>query len=142
MKKRIPGIFGFGLILLSALGNAGTQPKFSIINTVRPPALIAPGDIVGAQYLVTNNTLITRELTLVPLTGVQQITAGPNACQNPFVLAHGQSCFLNLVFNSNFANGVHNGPEICKTVAGGGNVPSQFLCSQPSRTDLLNITVQ
>lgn len=142
MKKRVGGIFGFGLILLTSLSHAGAQPKFSIVNTVRPPAVILPGDIVVAQYWVTNNTLITRELTMVPLTGVRQVTLGPAACQNPFVLAQGQSCFLNLVFNSNFANGVHNGPEICKTVIGGGNVPSQFLCSQPSQADLLNITVQ
>lgn len=121
---------------------AGSQPKFSIISLLKPPATILVTDTVNAAYQVTNNTLVARNLTMVPVGGVAQNVVLPGACQKPFTLNPGQSCILILTISGNqIGTGIAQGPVICKTSLVDNSTPDPFLCSQPSSQDILRVAV-
>ncbi|ASQ47437.1 Lcl C-terminal domain-containing protein [Legionella clemsonensis] len=132
-------LLGVALLFLAVGGQAGTpQPKFSVEVKVRAPLELINSGIGFAQYSITNNTTITRRLTLVPIPGVQVMSSG---CSSVFTLAPGGSCLLNLrLVGSAMGAGVHGGPIICKT-KGSTNEPDRFLCSQPRSAELLNVTI-
>lgn len=126
-------------VLFWAIGaQAGSQPKFIVEVKVRAPQELINSGIGFAQYRITNNTTITRRLTMVPIPGVQVMSTG---CSSVFTLAPGGSCLLNLrLVGSAMGAGVHGGPVICKT-KGNTNDPDRFLCSQPLPAELLNVTI-
>lgn len=133
-------VFVYATLLNCSLYATPTA-KFSIIALAKAPEQLLGNSIIGAQYSVTNNTKITRTLTLSPIAGVSQNTAGPEACTNPFTLAPGQSCMLNLTLTAaEMGTGIHDGPTICKT-NGNSNTPDPFLCSKPSNEDRLNVSI-
>lgn len=133
----------FGLIFTAAV-QAGAQPKFSIevAEGGRAPAELPLNATATAIYKITNNTRIKRLLTMVPITGISQINTNmEGACNNPFELYPGYSCFLHLRLTSNqLGTGVHSGPVICKT-RGNENSPDPFLCSEAAGSNKLNVTV-
>ena len=121
---------------------AGGQPTFSLEPLTPTTFLITKKDVRIVQYRVTNHTSMTRELTMRPIAGVTQETSGAGYCTNPFTLSPQQSCTLSLVLNgADLPRSIRNMPEICKTNGGGDNTPSSFLCSRPSYSNGLNITV-
>lgn len=138
------GLMLFTSVLLSLAltpTHAGTQPKFEFTPTTPTTVNIPFTDSTTVQYRVTNNTQVTRTLTMLPISGVSQITTNVGDCPNPFVLAHGEHCLLTLnVFGSSAGEPVTGGPKICKTKGAGDNSPDAFLCSQPSRANTLNVT--
>lgn len=142
MKKYILiSLFIFNLFPYPMLNANAANPKFSVVALTKPPQQILANQIVSAQYLVTNNTKITRTFTLVPVTGITQLP-GTNICPIPFTLAQGQSCRLNLQLNAaQLGAGVHTGPIICKTKSPNDHTPDSLLCSNPSNSDSLNVTV-
>ncbi|WP_419420472.1 hypothetical protein ACNVED_04010 [Legionella sp. D16C41] len=141
INKFIIWIIALPLITHSIFLQAAAIPTFSII-PLTPTTTQVPLDFnTDINYKVTNNTKITRTLTMVPIIGVQQnMVAG--SCSNPFILAPGQSCTLALQAKGSDLppSGVHGGPVICKTKGPGNNQPDAFLCSQPSPNSLLHLT--
>ncbi|KTD17672.1 DUF1566 domain-containing protein [Legionella jordanis] len=120
---------------------AGSTPKFSILPINRPPAQLPINAIAIANYVVINNTSITRRLTMEPILGVTAVP-GTGNCSIPFVLTPGASCILSLRLIANqMGAGVHGGPIICKTKSPTDNTPDPFLCSQPEQANELNVTV-
>lgn len=121
---------------------ATTQPKFTLIPTTPTTINVVTNQTATVIYTVTNTTQITRELTIKPLAaGITQTTTGNGVCSNPFTLAHNQSCSLTLQINgSQLPSKVTGGPVVCSTMGYGDNSPDPFLCSQPSQSDILNIT--
>lgn len=119
-------------------------PKFSITPTAGSiTSLLLPSNFTETvRYQVTNNTTITRTLTMVSMTGISQTTGG-GLCANPFTLAPQQSCILSLVINGSQIpqTGLKGGPVICKTMGSGDNSPDPFLCSQPNQADILDISI-
>lgn len=128
------GLSVFPLVSLKA-----AEPKFSITPLTRTTFLVANDETTAIRYRVTNNTDVTRTLTMTPIAGITQATLGANVCPNPFVLTPGQSCILSFsVFGGEIAPFINEGPKICKTLPN-TNTPDPFLCSQPSRLNSLNI---
>lgn len=131
------------LILGTSLSQAAV-PKFSIVPTADSITnLLLPSNFTETvMYQVTNNTKITRTLTMVPIQGVTQTLSG-NVCSNPFTLASGESCLLSLVINGSqvSSSGIMGGPVICKTKGTNDDSPDPFLCSQPKKGDLLAISI-
>ena len=80
---------------------------------------------------------------MVPALSVSQITTGANnVCSNPFTLAQGKSCLLNLQINGSQApEALPCAPVICKTNGTNDNSPDPFLCSKPAAADCLTISV-
>lgn len=125
--------------MLSAL-QAATQPKFSIIPTTRTAMLVPTNFTKTVQYQVTNQTQITRTLTMVPIQGINQITSGTGACGNTFTLASHQSCMLTLEIHGNqIPPNIIGGPKVCKTEGQSNTSPDPFLCSQPNQSNILSI---
>lgn len=133
--------YAFIIFLLSNINvHAHTVPKFSIVAQTSVPKILMANRILSTQYLVTNNTKITRTLMLSPIKGVIQNSSGPNACPNPFILAPGKSCFLNItLIASQMGAGVATGPVICQ--ANANKAPDPFLCSRPAEKDDLNVKI-
>lgn len=133
------------LILFAILGfavQAGTQPKFSIIQILAPAATINVGGQTNAGYLVTNNTKTTRQLIMVGIPGIVQIVGVANACPLQFTLHPGQSCVLALtIFGNQKGANYGSGPVICKTLFSDNTQPDPFLCSQPSLQDIISVRV-
>ena len=122
-----------------------TQPKFGVVPAVNNGNNIQMSEVSNttAVYNITNNTAVTRTLTMSPIIGISQNTQSVGACANPFTLpAKGGSCLLSLVINgSQLQSNVFEGPVICKTQGNNNNTPSPFLCSEPSQANTLNIHV-
>lgn len=135
-----------GIVSLAAVNlSCAARPKFTITPSI-PGSNVIQLQINGTaiiQYLVTNQTRITRTLTSVPSQGISQISLGNTGeCSSPFTLQRGASCTLNLrIEGSQIPAQVTGGPIVCKTKGGGNNSPDPFRCSQPSRKDQLNISV-
>ena len=109
-----------------------TQPKFTIIPTIPVRNILTS----VAQYRVTNQTKITRSLTIVPIQGVSQIIGGINSCGTVFTLAQGESCLLTLTSSTTISD---TPVQVCKTNYNDNN-PDPFLCSQTSPEDNLNLS--
>ncbi len=133
---------GAVFIFLSASTDAAIQPRFLIIPTTSTNVSISSTNTATVQYRVTNQTAITRQLTIVSVSGITQILGGDGYCSNPFTLAHGQSCLLTLQINgSQFSLGTTTkAVEVCKTNPDHYS-PNPFLCSKTNPANHLNITV-
>lgn len=125
---------------------AETQPKFDIIPTTSTTWFLPSNGFATVGYCVTNRTDITRTLTVGPVSGIVQqlgvsgVAPCATPCDNPFTLAHNQSCFLTLQLDGSQLQGeVVGGPVICKTNGPSDNTPDPFLCSQPSAFNSLHI---
>jgi len=93
------------------------------------------------QYTVTNNSIVPRTLTMVPIVGITQHTGSTGECARAFFLVPTQSCVLTLQLDgSQLPDQVTHGPVVCKTKGGGNTNPDPFLCAQPALADSLNIT--
>jgi len=133
-------LFFFALVM-NFVASAGSQAKFSLTPTT-PTSVSFFGNMptsATVSYLVTNNTLVARTLTMVPITGITQ-QVSPTTCANPFTLQPGFSCMLTLILNpGTLPETVTGGPEICKTMGPGNNAPDPFLCSQACGAAVLTI---
>lgn len=137
MKKYLPLICI--LTLNSTTSHASIEPKFSVVATTPTSITVPANRHTYVQYTVTNNTKITRTLTIVPIPNVIQVTEDSQQCPNPFVLAQSQSCKLTLyVDGAQLATKYYGGPVVCKTQDGSGK-PDPFLCSQPETSMILSI---
>jgi hypothetical protein len=120
-----------------------TQPIFSIVPTFFGGNIIrlSAAAVTTTNYQVTNNTQITRQFTIKPMNGIRQLNT-LNGCTSPFTLAPGESCQLTLLIDGSHiaAHGAIGGPEVCVT-QGNNNNPDPFLCSRPSRNNLLTISI-
>jgi len=134
-------VFGLLSLLLAFVATAGTQPKFNIVAQTSATMNIPNTGSGFVNYTVTNETALTRTLTMVPIPGLtQDTTAG--FCPNPFTLAPGASCTLHLVMNGATApTHITGGPQICKTMGPGNNAPDPFLCSTACGSNQLNLQV-
>jgi DNA-binding beta-propeller fold protein YncE len=134
-----------GALMLNSSLIYASQPTFSIVPTADSiTSLLLPGNFTETvNYQVTNNTKITRTLTMVPMTAVSQTLAGPGKCGNPFVLGPQESCTLTLVISGSQIppTGIKGGPVICKTKGPNNNNPDSILCAQPSQASILDISV-
>jgi len=127
------------LCLLPAL-HAGSQPVFTITPASSPTIHLPINGVATLDYTVTNQTKITRTLTMVTIQGITQVTTDAGACAQPFTLEPNQSCTLRLSISGNQMNNqIIGGPRVCKTQA--DNLTADpFLCSQPSKTAVLNVS--
>tara|TARA_R110002126_G_scaffold239409_2_gene382714 strand:- start:289 stop:2541 length:2253 start_codon:yes stop_codon:yes gene_type:complete len=139
--KRLISVIGYiaTLCVLPVL-HAGTQPIFTIIPQSSPTISLPINGVATLDYTVTNQTTITRTLTMVPTQGITQVTTDAGTCAQPFTLGPNQSCTLRLsISGSQINDQTIGGPRICKTQA--DNLTADpFLCAQPSKTDILNIS--
>lgn len=127
------------LLFTTAALHAQAQPSFTIIPLTATDFNLAGDEVVTIQYNVTNQSVVTRTLTMTPITGVTQITTGTNVCTQPFTLATKQSCILTLSIDGRNAPAhIMTSPEVCKTNNHGTSDP--FLCSRTSFSNRLNIT--
>jgi hypothetical protein len=118
---------------------ASDEAKFSLVANTPTNVTVPVNRNTYVQYEVTNNTTITRRLTMVPIPNVVQVTRDNSQCTNPFVLSSGQSCKLTLYIDGQqIKSNYSGGPVVCKTKAT-SNQPDPFLCSQPSSSMILSI---
>lgn len=135
-----------GLVILGLcipiLGMALSKPTFSLVATTPTQVIVPSTGTVKVNYQVTNNTKLTRTLTMVPIKGISQNTSGLENCKSPFTLAPNQSCMLSLQLNGNeLPPSYLGGPIVCKTQGPKDPSPSPFLCSRPSAESILSIKV-
>lgn len=134
-----------GMFMLNSSMLHAAQPKFSVVPVSGAVTIwLLPTNFTETvSYVVTNQTSITRTLTMVPIQGVTQTTTGSGVCSNPFTLASQQSCTLTLVINGSqvSTSGINGGPVICKTKSSSDSSPDPFLCSEPSIQNALGVSV-
>ncbi|MBN9225799.1 MULTISPECIES: serine hydrolase domain-containing protein [Legionella] len=139
------GLYGFFCgLLFCASELIAAKPVFTIVTQNNLPKEVMANSILSIQYLVKNETLHTRQLTMRSISGVTVYNPGQSeACTLPFTLAPGESCQLNLKLNaSQMGRGIRKkGPVICKTRGPNDPRPSSFLCAQPSESDSLDVKV-
>lgn len=139
--KAGPVLSTLALFIITTPSFAGSQPTFSILPKTATTFEVPANGNSFVQYQITNNSKITRTATMVPISAINQITAGTGACSNPFVLAPQQSCLLNLQLSGGqLAQQITDGPVVCKTNSNSNNSPDPYLCSRPSAQNSLNIT--
>ncbi|MFZ4077175.1 MAG: hypothetical protein ACOYKA_04230 [Legionellaceae bacterium] len=125
--------------LNSSPGFAITQPKFSFVPKTSTSIVVPANRHAYVQYKVTNNTAVTRTLTMQPIPHVTQRTEDNTQCANPFTLAPHQSCNLTLYIDGALQETSHaGGPIVCKTYKN-TNTPDPFLCSEPESGLVLSI---
>jgi DNA-binding beta-propeller fold protein YncE len=130
------------VFLSVSLVYAAPNPVFSITPYTPTSMLLPANGTAIVQYQVTNQTQITRTLTIKPITGASQIVTGTGVCTSPFTLNSKESCLLTLEVNgSQISTHIKGGPIVCKTVGPGNNNPDPFLCSWPSQENSLFISV-
>lgn len=143
-RKNISTLIMSILMIFSSMLHAA-EPKFNIVPTGDSiTSFLLPSNFTETvSYQVTNQTKITRTLTMVPIAGVSQTTVGSGVCPNPFTLAKQQSCTLTLVINGSQvpSAGINGGPVVCKTKGPNDFTPDPSLCSQPSPTNTLAVSV-
>lgn len=116
-------------------------PKFNIVPITNTAFLLPNNFTETVQYQVTNQTNLTRTLTMVPIAGITQLTNQAGYCSSQFTLAPQQSCILTLFLDGALISSViSNGPKICKTYGQGNLNPDPFYCSLPSPNDMLAVT--
>jgi len=110
------------------------QPLLTFV-PLPPTTLVLPTDgEASVQYVVTNQSAVTRTFAMTPIPGVDIDTAGGH-CADPFVLASHRSCTLALhLVGSAMSGDIDGGPVACID----GN-PLQ--CWQPSAADQLHVTL-
>ena len=137
-----------GYVLLMALlctctvnSFAETQPKFTLVPQTPTSLTLFKGEEGLVTYLVTNQTNITRTLTMTPIEDVAQVTLGADVCANPFTLQSHQSCLLKLKITGGATVNVAT-PELCKTMSATNNSPDHLLCSRSSPENALQVSVE
>jgi hypothetical protein len=143
--KIISQLISFSLMVCVTTMLHAATPLFQL-TPLTPTTLSLPANVTATiRYNVTNNTHITRTLTIQPITATTQATAGPGTCPSPFTLAPKQSCVLTLLVDATVlaksGTSITKGPIVCKTQDSSNNNPDPFLCSQPSQAHSLNISV-
>ncbi|MDR3476987.1 MAG: beta-propeller fold lactonase family protein [Gammaproteobacteria bacterium] len=137
-------VFITGMLLLGSSIAYAAQATFSIIPVAGTvTSLLLPSNFTETvSYQVTNQTKVTRTLTMTPMAGVTQVT-GNGSCPNPFTLSSKQSCTLTLVINGSQvpASGISGGPVICKIKGPSDPSPDPFLCSRPDVGSTLAVSV-
>lgn len=119
--------------------SADTQPSFSVVANTATSIVVPSNRHAYVQYKVTNNSDITRVLTMVPIPNVTQVTNDNSQCGNPFTLEKNGSCNLTLYVDGALQNSTYSGgPVICKKNSD-SNTPDPFLCSQPEKSMTLYI---
>ena len=112
--------------------HAATQPKFTFTPLTDTTVIMSLDQTVVVRYLITNQTTVTRTLTVVPTPGITQTTAGTGVCPSPFTLAHGQSCVLTLsLYGINLSERTVGGPKVCKTKSTGDTQYDPFYVHNP-----------
>jgi len=138
-------VFITSVLMLGSTILYAAQAKFSIIPTSDSIViLLLPRNFTETvRYQVTNQTKITRALTMVPISGVSQITTDVGACANPFTLSQQQTCTLTLALDGSKlpSAGISSGPIVCKTKAPSDPSPDPFLCSQPAVGNALAVSI-
>jgi 6-phosphogluconolactonase (cycloisomerase 2 family) len=101
--------------------------------------LLPSNFIETIQYQVTNQTPVTYQLIMTPISGVTQVTTGSNVCAQFFTLKPQESCLLTLQINGSQipSSGINGGPVICKT---NNSNPDPFLCSKPNTQNTLAVS--
>ena len=128
-----------GILMLSTASLLHGAAAFDIVPTTSTAMLMPSNSSAMIKYQVTNNTALTRTLTMKPIQGVSQVTGDAGLCSNPFILAPNQSCTLTFQVNgSQMPPRISGGPVVCKT--NGDNTPDPFLCSQPDVGNRLAVT--
>ncbi|MCH9689289.1 MAG: beta-propeller fold lactonase family protein [Gammaproteobacteria bacterium] len=132
------------MILLCCVSNiihAAAQAKFLITPTAdATTSWLLPSNFTETiQYQVTNQTQVTYQLMMTPISGVTQVTTGTNVCAQFFTLKAKESCLLTLQIDGSQipSSGIHGGPVICKT---NNSNPDPFLCSKPSTKNTLAVS--
>ncbi len=139
MTKYVRAVLISLLTLNAAPSLASSQATFSLVAKTPTTITIPANRQAIVQYQVTNNTNITRTLTMVPIPNVTQLTNDNSQCSNPFTLAKNQSCNLSLLINGQQqTTNYSGGPLVCKT-KNNSNTPDLFLCSQPESNMVLTI---
>jgi photosystem II stability/assembly factor-like uncharacterized protein len=129
------------LVITTGLTFAGSQPTFSLFPQSSPILQVPANATATLQYQVTNNSKNTRTISMVPISGINQLTTGSGVCGSPFVLAPGKSCLLSLQLSgSQLPPRISDGPIVCKTKSSSDNRPDPQLCSRPPQEKILNIT--
>jgi len=143
-RNNVFSLFIASMLILSSSVLHAAKPKFNIVPVAGTvTSILLPSNFTETvSYQVTNQTNITRILTMVPIQGVSQ-TTGAGVCPNPFTLASQQSCTLTLVINGSQvpSSGINGGPIICKTKGPSDPSPDRFLCSEPSLQNTLAISI-
>ena len=86
---------GAWLCLCTAAAHAGT-PLLTFSPITATTILLPVNNTTVISYVVTNQAAITQSWSMIPIQGVAQMTGGANECANSFILAHMQSCQLDL----------------------------------------------
>ncbi len=108
MQKKV--IIMLLLALQTMPSIASVQAKFSLVAKT-PTSISVPANRQAyIQYEVTNNTSVTRTLSMVPIAGITQVTNESAYCTNPFTLTSHKSCKLTLHVD---------GANINRTITGG-----------------------
>src|SRR3990167_6022483 len=123
-------ILGCLLAFIAVFAQAGT-PLFSLTPLTATTVSVPSNSTAQVQYTVTNNTRLTRTLTIQPITAATQVTTGVGVCTNPFTLTNNQSCTLTLnIDGATLAAAtipdITSGPIVCKTKGNGDNNPDPF----------------
>ncbi|KTD64299.1 lactonase family protein [Legionella spiritensis] len=133
-----------GLLMLSSSIIKASKPLFDIVPVPGSiTSLLLPVNFMETvQYQVTNQSRITRTLTMKAIQGASQITNGAGDCSNPFILAPGQTCTLTLLVNGSQvpSSGISGGPVVCKTIGPTNPNPDPLLCYQPSQQNTLAVS--
>jgi 6-phosphogluconolactonase (cycloisomerase 2 family) len=144
-KKIGIGMFITGVLLLTSTTLYAAQAKFSIVPTSdSTTTFLLPSNFTETiRYQVTNQTKITRTLTIVPIPGVTQVTTDSGDCQYPFTLSSQATCTLSLVISGSQvpSSGINGGPIVCKTMGPDDPRPDLSLCSQPDPGNTLAVSV-
>jgi DNA-binding beta-propeller fold protein YncE len=119
-----------------------TLAKFDIEPTTKTNVNVPINSSTIVQYSITNNTKITRTLTLLPIqiSGVTTITDNANACGNIFTLAPHNTCFQTFKIDGSLIPSSSRAiVEVCKTIGNGNNQPDNLLCSKSLAANALTI---
>lgn len=128
-KKSRFALFSW-LIFISA--HAGT-PLWTFEPLTATTISVPSNATAMVQYRVTNQSSRTHTLTVQPIPGISQITAGLGVCGSPFVLPSKTSCNLSLQVTGSQLNGqVIGGPVVCQQ-------GSTNQCYRPSEANILRI---
>ncbi|MBA4696663.1 MAG: putative Ig domain-containing protein [Legionella sp.] len=140
--SRIVSIFCF-LSLFASQPTFAAEPKF-LIKSLSPSTIyqLRANQSIIVEYEVTNQTKVTRTLTIAPVAGVNQVVT-EGSCGRPFTLGNRQSCRLLVQVNEvdiPIQGSIIGGPVVCKTAGSDPSVPDRTLCSQPNVADRLYVT--
>ena len=132
------------MTLCVTLQTHATITKF-FLEANTPTTLTVPSNQTAfVQYNLSNNTKLTRSLTLANSLppGMIQLTSDSKQCPKPpFTLVSHSSCLLTFLLDgSQIQSSIQMLPKICKT-KGTSNAPDYLLCSEAIPEEALSVTV-